>query len=308
MAALPIGPLFRLAGILIPFLLVGVPERASAEEETRAAEITAAREKKRQNLAPEELSKGERALQKFREKKILERFSAGIGGFRVKLGGLVSGSGFAIGPEYLRKGLSGGNLMFRSSAQTSFRNYQRYDLQFGSAAAATDRVFFDFYAVHHSYPGIGYYGPGPNSLKSTRTNYRLEDTAADFSAGIHPIKRLAIGGSAGYLWVNVGPGADTRFASSDQVFSPVVSPGIDRQTDFARYGFFTQYDYLDHPGGPRKGGILRVPIQPLRRPESGGMQLQPRRCGSASIHTSFQQAPHDCVARQDYPDGPYRAE
>ncbi len=144
--------------------------------------------------------------------------------------------------------------MFRTGAQTSLRNYQRYDIQFTSPSAGTDRVFFDLYAVHHNYPGIGYYGPGPSSLKTTRTNYRLEDTAADFSAGVHPIKRLAIGASAGYLWVNVGPGADARFASSDPVFSPAVSPGIDRQTDFFRYGFFTQYDYLDQPGGPRSGG------------------------------------------------------
>ncbi len=72
---------------------MAAPGRLPAQEGTRAAEIEAARLEKSKNLAPEELSKGEQALQKFREKKILERFSAGIAGFRVKVGGLVSGSG-----------------------------------------------------------------------------------------------------------------------------------------------------------------------------------------------------------------------
>ena len=225
---------------------------ARAQDETRAATIEAARQQKSQSLAPEQLSKGEQVLKEFRDRKVFERFSAGIAGFRVKLGGLVSGSGFAIGPEYLRKDLAGGNLIFRSSAQTSFRNYQRYDIEFSNPS--TDRIFFDFFAVHHNFPGITYYGPGPDSLKSTRTNYRLEDTATDFSLGVRPFRNLAIGASTGYMWVNVGPGGDRRYASSDQIFSPSDSPGIDQQTDFGRYGFFTTFDYLDNPVGPRSGG------------------------------------------------------
>ena len=64
-----------------------------------------------------------------------------------------------------------------------------------------------------------------------------------------------MGASVGYMWVNVGPGADRRYASSEQIFSPSDSPGIDRQTDFARYGYFARFDYRDHPTGPRSGGF-----------------------------------------------------
>jgi outer membrane protein assembly factor BamA len=233
-------------------LFCGLP--SPAEEETRAATIEKAREEKARKLAPEELSKGERVLKEFRDKKVLERFSAGHAGFRVKLGGLVSGGGFALGPEYLRKDLARSNLMFRAAAQTSFRNYQRYDMQFTRPGVATDRFFFDLFAVHHNYPGIAYYGPGPDSRKANRTNYRLEDTATDLSLGVHPIRHLSLGASGGYLWVNVGPGTDQRYASSETLFPPAGSPGIDAQTNFARYGFFTHYDYLDNPSGPRSGG------------------------------------------------------
>jgi outer membrane protein assembly factor BamA len=54
--------------------------------------------------------------------------------------------------------------------------------------------------------------------------------------------------------VNVGPGTDKRFVSAEQIYTPSMTPGIDRQTDFARTGLFAQYDYRDFPGGPRKGG------------------------------------------------------
>jgi outer membrane protein assembly factor BamA len=234
------------------------PHPLLGQEASRTAEIEAARQAKSANLEPEKLSKGEQALQTFREKKILERFAAGVAGFRLKVGGLVSGSGFAIGPEYLRQDLAGGNLMFRSAAQTSFKAYQRYDIQFTSPGLATDKVFFNFFAVRHNYPGINYYGPGPSSPKTSRTNYRFEDTAIDFDGGLHPVKWLRFGASTGYMWVNVGPGGDSRFASTDQVFSPALAPGIDHQTDFFRYGFFAQFDYRDNPAGPRAGGFYAV--------------------------------------------------
>jgi outer membrane protein assembly factor BamA len=54
--------------------------------------------------------------------------------------------------------------------------------------------------------------------------------------------------------VNVGPGADRRFVSSDKIFTPATTPGIDHQADFLRGGGFLQLDWRDNPGGPRQGG------------------------------------------------------
>lgn len=233
-------------------LLLSICAPVCSQEETRASTIESARKAKANNLAPEQLSRGEQFVKGLRDKKVVERFSEGVAGFRVKLGGLVSGGGLALGPEYFRKDLAGGNLIFRSAVQASIRKYQRYDIEFSNPP--TDHIYFDIFAVHHNYPSIGYYGPGPNSLKSNRTNYRFEDTATDASLGVRPFRLLTIGASAGYMWVNVGPGSDRRFASAEQVFSPAGSPGIDVQTDFARYGGFAELDYRDQPGGPRSGG------------------------------------------------------
>lgn len=224
----------------------------------RSAQIEAAREEKAARLRPETNSRIEQALLYIKEQKILERFTAGVAGFRLKLGGLVSGSGFALGPEYLRRDLADGGVVVRGSARASAKRYQLFDLELVFPKLAGEKAFADLYAVHRNYPRIDYYGPGAESRKSGRSNYRLEDTAFDVTAGVRPVKHLRVGGTAGYLEVNVGPGADARFASTEKIFPLAGTPGLDQQADFWRAGLFTQYDWRDNPGGPRKGGNYLV--------------------------------------------------
>jgi hypothetical protein len=234
----------------ILFLCSSLP----AQVNSRAGEIEAARASKARTLRPDVPSGLERGLRDIKDKKVVERISAGVAGFRLKLGGLVSGSGFALGPEYLRRDLWRGRGLVRTAAQTSFKSYQKYDAQFSVHPQREMRYFLDLGAVHRNYPGINYYGPGPDSRKSFRSNFRLEDTEFNGIAGVRPIPHLQAGGSVGYLLVNVGPGTDKRFVSAERVFPAAETVGIDQQADFLRHGFFAQYDYRDIPGGPRSGG------------------------------------------------------
>jgi len=115
-------------------------------------------------------------------------------------------------------------------------------------------MIVDLHSVHRNYPRIDYYGPGPDSRKNGRSDFRLEDTAHDLMTGVKPFRHMSFGGTLGYLQVNVGPGADRRFVSTEKIYTPEGTPGIDRQSDFLRGGLFAQYDYRDSSGGPRKGG------------------------------------------------------
>ncbi|MGH9675308.1 MAG: BamA/TamA family outer membrane protein [Bryobacteraceae bacterium] len=200
----------------------------------------------------------ERRLLYIKEAKIIERFSAGVGGFRAKLGGMVTGGGFGIGPEYLREDLARGEMVFRAAAQRSLRGYSKYDLEVGAPSVARNRLKLQFLAVHHNYPSINYYGPGPDSEKTGKSNYRLEETAADGLVAVKPLPHFWIGGSGGHLWLNVGPGTDERFISAERQFSPSQAPGIDQQTNFLRYGGFAQLDYRDNSFGARSGGNYTV--------------------------------------------------
>ena len=227
--------------------------QSEAVEESRAAEIIAVRQAKAGRLAPEDNSDLERQLLFLKENRILERISGGIGGLRLKLGGLATNGGFALGPEYLRYNRTG-HLQFRVAAVGSTKLFQKYDTEFTLSRFRRERLFLNFYAVHHNYPELEYYGPGPDSAKTGRSNYRLEDTAVDGNVGFRLLPHLSLVASTGYVWNNVGPGTASNLISTELQFPPAQAPGIDHQADFLRYGAFLQLDYRDRPMGPRRGG------------------------------------------------------
>ena len=236
-------------------LAVALTYAQGAEEvNSRAEEIEAARKRKAAQLRPEETSKTERVLVEFKERRILEKITYGVGGLRARIGALVTGSGFAAGPEYFRDDLRDGNVIVRATTQFSARLYQLYDLEFNLPKLADNRAFFELHATHRNYPQMQYYGPGPDSKKTGRSNYRLEDSAFSFGTGVKPMRHLRLGVTGGFTEVNVGPGTDDRFISTEQIYGPSAAPGVDRQTDFLQGGVFAQYDYRDIPGGPRSGG------------------------------------------------------
>ena len=249
------GCSLRLA-IVLAALLTCAP--AQGQIRSRAQQVEAARDRKAQTLQPDAPSALEQRLSYIKEHKVLERITAGVAGFRLKLGGLVTGSGFALGPEYLRQDLAGGRMLFRAAEQSSFKNYHKLDLQLGLPPARRHPYFLNFYSVYRNYPGINYYGPGPDSVKGARSNFRLEDTQFDASAGVAPLPHLQMGASAGYILQNIGPGTDERFISTDAAFAPQQAAGIDQQGNFLRHSYFARYDYRDNPGGPRSGGSYAV--------------------------------------------------
>ncbi len=224
------------------------------EYSSRAETIQAARKRKAATLTPERASAAERAFIEVRERRILERLTYGIGGLRLRIGGLVTGSGFALGPEYFRDDLADGKVMVRATTQLSTSKYQLYDTEFALPRLANDRAFLSLQARHRNYPQMAYYGPGPDSEKTGRSNYRLEDNRFGFVAGVRPLPHVRLGATGALMQINVGPGTDDRYISTDAQFSPSVTPGILQQTDFLEGGFFVEYDYRDRVGGPRSGG------------------------------------------------------
>jgi outer membrane protein assembly factor BamA len=214
-------------------------------------QILAERDQKERNLTEEKPSKAEQRLNWVKDSSVLERFSEGYHGLRFKVGGLAPGGGFAVGPEFIRQGMFDGRMDFRAGAQGSARGYQKQDVYIGLPGFLHKKISVDFYAVRHNYPSLNYYGSGPDSNRDGRSNYRHEDTAVDATITIDLLPRLRAGGSAGYLFNNVGRGTDTRYISAEQIYTV---PGIDTQANFNRIGAFVQYDYRDFAAGPRAGG------------------------------------------------------
>jgi hypothetical protein len=236
------------------------PRPNSGSYETRAQQIESARKAKAAVLQPETVSGAEHAFLEVRRRRLIEKFQYGWHGLRPRIGGLVTGGGFAFGPEYRNDEIANGELIFRTSARATLRRFQHYDMELAAPAFAGGHLFADLLAVHRNYPEMQYYGPGPNSQRSGRSNYRLEDTLYQGEFGVRPVRPLRLGVSAGFLEVNVGPGTRKEWVSTERIYSPPQTPGIDRQTDFARGSAFAEIDYRDIPGGPRSGGLYRAQL------------------------------------------------
>ncbi len=225
-----------------------------AQVNSRAEEIEQARRVKSQQLEPEKLTGAEKTLQEIKHNDLIERITGQISGWGIRFGGLVSGSGFALGPDYTRRGLLNGNVDFKALAVASWRKYEKAEIGISMPRLANDRLFLNLGTVYRNYPSINYYGPGPGSKKTGRSDFRLEDTSLNANAGVRPIEHLRLGVDGGYMLINVGPGRDDRFARTQDIYSPATTPGLDRQANYLQGGPFIQFDYRDRPGGPRRGG------------------------------------------------------
>ena len=55
--------------------------------------------------------------------------------------------------------------------------------------------------------------------------------------------------------MNIGPGTSGSYPSTELIFPPIITIGIDHQTNFLRYGPYARLDYLDNPEAPGNGGL-----------------------------------------------------
>ena len=239
---------------IVSITMLAVSALWGQELEIRADEIEKAREAKAKALKPEEASKAENFLRTFIDGNKLKVLQPDYKGLRPKLGNMVNGAGFAAGVEYMRDDFFNENLTARASAQVSTRAYQKYEAQATFPKLANEKLVIDLIASHRNFAGLNYYGNGPKSRESGRSNYRLEDTSFDAIVGFAPTRFWKVGTSSGALLTNVGPGTDSRFISSELQYGPNVAPGIDQQTNFLRYSVFSQLDYRDNSTAPKSGG------------------------------------------------------
>src|SRR5262245_36642287 len=97
--------------------------------QTRAEELERQRSEYQKQLGTEKNSGAEEVFRALKDNKVFERVNYGYNGLSAKLGGLVTGGGFAFGPQYFRDDLRNGALTVRAAAQTSFRKYQKADAE-----------------------------------------------------------------------------------------------------------------------------------------------------------------------------------
>jgi hypothetical protein len=100
---------------------------------------------------------------------------------------------------------------------------------------------------------LQYYGPGPHSSINNRTDYRREETLFKIRFDRNQDGRWSQTCDAAELLMNVGPGTNDNFPSTNEVFGPAQAPGIDHQTNYLVGGCSVSMNLTDFKADPHKG-------------------------------------------------------
>jgi len=237
-------------------LILGMVATAFAQDTaaTRADSIRQQIAKKQTELKPETPTRAEQGIE-WVNNHVLENFFEKPVGVVLKFGGLMQGSGFAIGPRYKRYDLAAEQVKFDAYVTGSIKRYYAAQARVRFPRIAGSRFDAEVLARRSDSPQITYYGPGANSSRQNRTNYRREDNEVHLRFGWRPDRRnWLISYEFAALRLNVGPGISGESPSTETVFSPVVARGVDRQSHYLYGGPVLRYDSRDRAGDPHKGG------------------------------------------------------
>lgn len=226
---------------------------SEAQTQTRADVIQSERKAKEANLTPWAEPKAQRVIGNVQDSLPYRMITGEAHGLAVSFGNMVPGSGFAIGPTYT-KAMQDGKLILRVDARAAVNRSYGGRVEVSVPRLFTEHAFLTFSTQHRNLSEMPYYGPGPDSDKSGRSNYRLEESNVELRPGIRVFKGLSAGLIGSYLAINTGPGHSSLFISAEKQFDPAAAPGIDRQTNFWRGGGFVEYDWRDRTVYPSSGG------------------------------------------------------
>jgi hypothetical protein len=221
---------------------------------TRIELLEEQQKEKARNLLPARPPKAEQWLDKYVGQDPLNKYMGGIPGLHLRLGGLPSGAGFSMGSEYFRPDLAKRQVSFRASAVGSVKLWYLIETELRFPHLARQYLDMKIRGRRLDANAMHYYRPGPYSEESGRISYRREENAVDVSLTFRPMRRyLGVGFASAYMWLNVGPGPRSRSDSSREQYLPSVAPGIDRQTNYLRFGPFLEVDSRDKPKDPHGG-------------------------------------------------------
>ncbi len=234
--------------------LAHAQELTVSQTKTRIELIVEQQKQKARNLQPAKPHEFERVLQNYVGNNPLNKYIGGIKGMHLRFGGMPSGAGLAVGPEYFRPDLAKGQMSFRASAVGSKRLWYMIETELRFPHLARQYLDLRFLGRRLNATSFDYYGPGPESKKAERSLYRREENSFDASLALRPTPRyLTIGFAFSYLWINVDPGKSALYHFSEKQYPPSVTPGIDRRTNYLRAGPFLEADSRDKPKDPHEG-------------------------------------------------------
>jgi hypothetical protein len=198
---------------------------------SRTQAVIDAEQEKSLHLFAQEPPRGELKFDHI-QKNILDRIF-NTNGPSLKFGGIPTGGGFSLGPQYTSQDLLADHLTWNTYAAGSTRKW------YGGGSSLD---FHDLFNGHleliadggyQNSASVWYFGEGPDSNKNDKTDFDREFTTAHFSALGHFFDRkLTVGYAVGGLLVHVGPGDLSGTPSTQQAFTEADTPGLAQQSNF----------------------------------------------------------------------------
>jgi hypothetical protein len=252
---------WRVVAVLAAALLGSCTTESWAQSVPLGEEAEQARLKKARALASQKRSTVERVLYKLDDELLLDRVLDAPRGIYARLGGIGEGAGFGAGPAFR---YSATRFDFKTSAAASAKKYfiGEASLRFPGTIGRNEYIrphgpYVELYGRRRDFPQEDFFGLGPDSQVSQRSNYAQRDSFGEITGGFET-RRLNAGVSVGYLDVSIGAGTDTRMPSSTDVFSPAEMPGVADRPTFVVTEPFVEFKTVDRAVNDRAGGTYRL--------------------------------------------------
>jgi hypothetical protein len=223
-----------------PLLLPG-----NTEPQLRVNQIRAERRQKVTNGFPDEPTDAERHL--VRMQRLIRRSPV-----RLSVRGLGAGAGLALGST-INWHTAGERVNGTVWGTASMHRFYSAGTRVQFEKLTGSELSISLEASHADAPQLEYYGTGPASSLDNRTNFRREDTLFGVGIALHPARVLRHACRVSELLLNVGPGQNKGFASSELIFGPREAVGIDVQSDFLIAGCSAEIDMRDFAEDPHHG-------------------------------------------------------
>jgi hypothetical protein len=207
-------------------------------------------------------------------------------GFYPELSNMPTGAGWiTAGPGY-RHWFYGDQMFIDGSAAISWRSYKMTQARFELPRLARSRLAIGTHVRWQDLTQITFFGDGPDSLETNRSEYRLRSTNIAAYATVHPVQWLAVGGRVGWLdrpsvlppagsFQRGNPATEEVF-SSDPVFAMEVQPS------FAYRDVSMTVDTRDHRSHPTTGGVYRAALTGFTDQDHGTFSV--RRSEAEAAH------------------------
>jgi len=249
---------FRILCGALVFVCLSTLARAqeAADPQTRADALRAEREKKQQQLQPNEADALQRTMN-YIETRGLYIFSRD--GFHPKLGTLTTGSGFAFGVGFRERGIFARRGVLELWTAATAKKYWAMEARTMFPDLAGGRVMAEVVASLREYPREDFFGLGPDALREDQSSFLLRTAQVSGRAGVRIAPAITVGGGLGFLTPRTGRGRKTSVPSVEERFDASDVPGLGASIDYLRSTAFAEVDYRE-PINARRGGWYRVDV------------------------------------------------